>query len=129
MVKLVESDTNLESVQSQTGINGANIKWTNELGLQNDATARYDWLFGLVNAGPYLAAGLIGCLFIDPLNDAFKLGRRGTVFVAAIFSLFAAIGCAVSQTWYQLLVSRLLLGIGMGLKASTIPIFGKSLLR
>ncbi|KAG8532049.1 uncharacterized protein KY384_003686 [Bacidia gigantensis] len=107
---------------SQTGINGANTAWGDDLQLTKEKTAR-DWLFGLVNAAPYLAAGLIGCLFIDPLNDGLKLGRRGTIFVAAIFSLFAAIGCAVSQIWYQLLVSRLLLGIGMGLKASTIPIF------
>ena len=30
---------------------------------------------------------------------------------------------AVSQTWYQLFVGRLLLGIGMGLKEVTVPVF------
>lgn len=33
------------------------------------------------------------------------------------------IGSAVSQNWYQLFVTRLLLGIGMGSKASTVPIY------
>ena len=33
-------------VGSQTGINGANIGWTNDLGLQKDPGARYDWIFG-----------------------------------------------------------------------------------
>lgn len=51
------------------------------------------------------------------------LGRRTTIFIAAIFSLLAPIGMAVSQTWYQLFVNRLLLGIGMGLKEVTVPIF------
>lgn len=33
------------------------------------------------------------------------------------------IGSAVSQNWHQLFVTRLLLGIGMGSKASTVPIY------
>lgn len=51
------------------------------------------------------------------------IGRRGTIFVSAIFCLFTPIGGAVSQTWEQLLITRLLMGIGMGLKGSTVPIF------
>jgi len=34
------------------------------------------------------------------------MGRRGVIFVAAIFSLLAPFGMAVSQTWQQLLVCR-----------------------
>ena len=52
---------------SQTGINGANIGWANELGLKkSDGGARYDWLFGMVNAGCYLAGQHLSkslCLF------------------------------------------------------------------
>jgi MFS family permease len=33
------------------------------------------------------------------------------------------LGSAVSQSWQQLFITRLLLGIGMGCKASTVPIF------
>jgi MFS family permease len=62
-----------------------------------------------------------GCWASDPLNYFF--GRRGTIFVSAVFCLLSVIGSAVSQSWQQLFVTRLLLGIGMGCKASTVPIF------
>lgn len=51
------------------------------------------------------------------------MGRRGVIFVAAIFSLLAPFGMAVSQTWGQLAACRMLLGIGMGLKEVTVPVF------
>jgi MFS family permease len=51
------------------------------------------------------------------------IGRRGTIFTSAVFCFLAPFGSAVSQTWPQLFVTRLLLGIGMGCKGSTIPIF------
>ena len=57
----------------------------------------------------------------DPLNHL--LGRRTVIFVAAIFSLLAPLGSAVSQTWQQLLICRILLGVGMGLKEVTVPVF------
>ena len=57
----------------------------------------------------------------DPLNN--WLGRRGTIFCAAIFSLLAPIGSACTQTWGQLVACRILLGIGMGLKEVTVPVF------
>lgn len=40
----------------------------------------------------------------DPLNE--WLGRRGVIFVAAIFSLLAPFGMGVSQTWGQLAACR-----------------------
>lgn len=111
---------------SQTGINGANTSFGAELKFPaEDGTVKYDWIFGLVNSATYFAAALIGCLFVDPLNDFLKGGRRGTIFISAIFSFISPIGSAVCRTWYQLLVTRILLGIGMGLKASTIPIYGE----
>jgi sugar porter (SP) family MFS transporter len=57
----------------------------------------------------------------DPINHL--VGRRHTIFIAAIFSLLAPIGMAVSQTWGQLAVCRVLLGVGMGLKEVTVPVF------
>jgi MFS family permease len=57
----------------------------------------------------------------DPFNEF--MGRRGTIFVAAIFSLIAPFGMAVTQTWGQLVACRMLLGIGMGLKEVTVPVF------
>lgn len=57
----------------------------------------------------------------DPFNDI--LGRRHTIFIAAIFSLIAPFGMALTQTWGQLVACRMLLGIGMGLKEVTVPVF------
>ncbi len=57
----------------------------------------------------------------DPVN--YLVGRRGAIFISAIFCCFSVIGSALSQTWVQLLVTRLLLGLGMGLKAAVIPVF------
>lgn len=57
----------------------------------------------------------------DPLNN--YIGRRGTIFFSAIFCLLSVLGSAVSQNWQQLFITRLLLGIGMGAKASTVPIY------
>lgn len=51
------------------------------------------------------------------------LGRRGTIFVCGIFCTVAVIDSGLTQTWQQLFVCRLLLGIGMGAKASTTPVF------
>lgn len=50
-------------------------------------------------------------------------GRRAVIFISAIFCVLSPIGSAFTQNWPQLFVTRLLLGLGMGLKASTIPIF------
>ncbi|KAJ5003003.1 putative metabolite transport protein YfiG [Colletotrichum sp. SAR 10_66] len=76
---------------------------------------------GLVNSAPYIGSAFIGCWLSDPLNN--WVGRRGTIFFAANFCIWPVIGAAFSQTWEQLLACRLLLGIGMGAKASTVPIF------
>ncbi|KAI9041291.1 galactose-proton symport [Aspergillus affinis] len=108
----------------QTGSNGANLSFPDALGIpekDNPNAERNQWLVGVVNAGPYMASAVIGCWLSDPLNKI--MGRRGVIFISAIFCLLTPIGSAVCQTWPQLLVTRLLLGLGMGLKASTIPVF------
>jgi MFS family permease len=57
----------------------------------------------------------------DPLNHL--LGRRKTIFLAAIFSLLAPIGSGLTQKWGELVATRILLGIGMGLKEVTVPVY------
>ena len=79
-------------------------------------------LFGFVNASTYFAASLIGTWLADPINNALKLGRRGAIFASALFSLVTVIGSAGAQSWPGLLICRLLLGIGIGSKASTVPL-------
>ena len=42
--------------------------------------------------------------------------------MAAWFCFLSVLGSAFVRTWVQLFVCRILLGIGMGTKASTIPV-------
>ncbi|KAJ5674168.1 Major facilitator superfamily domain general substrate transporter [Penicillium macrosclerotiorum] len=105
----------------QTGSNGANLSFPTAFGIPEDASVRNQWLVGAINAAPYIASAALGCWLSDPVNRI--LGRRGTIFISAVFCVLTPIGSAFTQTWPQLFVVRLLLGIGMGLKASTIPIF------
>lgn len=46
-----------------------------------------------------------------------------TIFIGAIFGLFSPIGAAYCTTWQELILCRILLGFGMGLKEVTVPIF------
>jgi MFS family permease len=102
------------------GSNGANLTFPDYFHIGTTST-RHTFLVGLINAAPYIGSAFIGCWFSDPLNSFF--GRRGTIFVSANFCLLSVIGTAFTQTWEQCLICRLLLGVGMGAKASTVPIF------
>ncbi|KAL4755371.1 hypothetical protein BDW72DRAFT_200030 [Aspergillus terricola var. indicus] len=111
----------------QTGSNvplGANLSMPSALGIptkDNPNAILNQWLIGIINAGPYIGSALLGCWLSDPCN--YYLGRRGAIFVSAVFCLITPFGQALSKTWPQLFITRVLLGVGMGLKASTIPIF------
>ncbi|RDA93190.1 hypothetical protein CP533_3194 [Ophiocordyceps camponoti-saundersi (nom. inval.)] len=104
----------------QTGSNGANLQFPAALGIGSPGI-QDKILVGLVNAAPYIGTALFGCWLSDPINNYF--GRRGTIFLAGNFCLWPVIACAFCDTWLQLLGCRLLLGVGMGTKASTVPIF------
>jgi len=113
----------------QTGSNGANLSWPDALGIPDSGPVcvaagncdKNSWLIGFVNSCPYLAICFFAGWISDPLNEL--LGRRGTIFLGAIFSVCSPIGMAFTQTWEELTVTRILLGIGMGLKEVTVPIF------
>ncbi|PGH30677.1 hypothetical protein GX50_06541 [[Emmonsia] crescens] len=117
----------------QTGSNGANVSFPLAFGIQDSgewcelsaANAavcdRNSWIVGFINSVPYISIAIFAGWLSDPINA--MLGRRGTIFVAAIFSLLAPIGSAVTQKWGQLVACRILLGIGMGLKEVTVPVF------
>ncbi|KAK1829336.1 hypothetical protein QBC39DRAFT_311185 [Podospora conica] len=104
----------------QTGVNGATVFFPDEYGIGSDST-KDSLLVGLVNAGPYIGSALLGCWLSDPLNN--WVGRRGVIFIAAHFCIWPVIGSAFCQTWQQQLACRLLMGIGMGAKASVVPIY------
>ena len=104
----------------QTGSNGANLSFPHRFGIET--TSVHDTLLvGLVNSAPYIGSAFVGCWISDPCN--FYLGRRGTIFIAAIFCFFPVIGSAFTKSWPQLFICRILLGFGMGMKGSTIPIY------
>ena len=104
----------------QTGTNGANIFFPPLFGIGSNST-RDRYLLGLVNAGPYIGSAFLGCWLSDPINN--WIGRRGVIFFSAHFCLWPVIGQAFCNNWEQLLICRLLMGIGMGVKASTVPIY------
>lgn len=115
----------------QEGSNGANLSFPQEFGISNSATLpdgsvnpdyeKNNWLVGLVNSAPYISAAIVACWLSDPIN--YYIGRRGTIFLAAIFCLLSPIGSACTQSWPQLFVCRLLLGLGVGFKETTAPVF------
>ncbi|KAG5963271.1 hypothetical protein E4U58_003613, partial [Claviceps cyperi] len=117
----------------QTGSNGANLSFPDALGIPDSKgsscgpvanegeCAKNSWIIGFVNSMPYITICLFAGWLSDPLNDL--LGRRGVIFIAAIFSLLAPFGMGLSQTWGQLAACRMLLGLGMGLKEVTVPVF------
>ncbi|KAJ9611716.1 hypothetical protein H2200_004900 [Cladophialophora chaetospira] len=104
----------------QTGSNGANLSFPTEFGIASDS-AHDRWLVGLINSAPPIAMLLLGVWCSDPVNNL--VGRRGTIFISGWFALLSVLGSAFTQNWYQLLVCRLLLGLGMGLKSSTTSVF------
>lgn len=100
------------------------------------------WIFSGTNAIVYFAASSVGALLCDPLTELF-VGRRGAIFVAALFTFTASIGEAFAPSWQALFGCRLyvslpplpriyladilrqsLLGIGMGAKSSVVPVYG-----
>ncbi|KAK0824509.1 hypothetical protein LTR91_026089 [Friedmanniomyces endolithicus] len=104
----------------QTGSNGANLSFPEEFGIHN-GTQRDEWLVGLVNAIIFLTAGLIGAFIVDPLNH--YLGRRGEIFLTACGLTATPIGSAFTHSWQALFAARFVMGIGIGAKNATVPIY------
>ncbi|KAJ9141884.1 Hexose transporter [Pleurostoma richardsiae] len=99
----------------ETVVNGAQIFYERKFNLSNT------WLIGLTNGGPYLACAVIGCWLTEPMNHFF--GRRGTVFVACVISALACLWQAFTNTWWHMFIARFALGLGIGPKSATTPIF------
>lgn len=98
-----------------TGANGANLSYPQEFGI-----ADRPWLVGVLNASPTLF-GLISAWAADPVNNAF--GRRGTIFLTNLFVVFPVLAQGFTQNWEGMMICRLFMGIGMGIKISTIPVY------
>jgi sugar porter (SP) family MFS transporter len=83
--------------------------------------------FQLDSAGKGIAmsSAILGCI-VGPLigmwlNDS--IGRRATLWVAAVFFLVSAIGTALPNTFTEFCVWRAMGGVGVGLAAMTSPMY------
>jgi MFS family permease len=73
----------------------------------------------------YLTAGCIGAFIVDPLNH--YLGRRGEIFLTAAVLTATPIASGFARTWQELFAIRFVMGIGIGAKNATVPIFSAEL--
>ncbi|KAL4787189.1 hypothetical protein BJX76DRAFT_319108 [Aspergillus varians] len=103
----------------QTGSNGANLEFHDEFNISGEG--RDEWIVGIVNAIIFLTAGLIGAFITDPLNH--YLGRRGEIFLTSLCLTATPIGSAFTHSWQALFATRFVMGIGIGAKNATVPIF------
>jgi Sugar (and other) transporter len=62
-----------------------------------------------------------GAFIVDPLNH--YLGRRGEIFLTACCLTATPIGSGFAQSWQQLFAARFVMGIGIGAKNATVPIY------
>ena len=104
---------------TQTGSNGANLSFPEEFGINK--TAKDEWIVGLINAIIFLTAGLIGAFIVAPLNKYF--GRRGEIFITACCLTATPIGSGFAKSWQGLFAARFIMGIGIGAKNATVPIY------
>jgi hypothetical protein len=104
----------------ETVVNGAQLFYTKQFGI-NGKDQRSTWLTGLVNSGPYLCCAVLGCWLTTPYNNWF--GRRGTIFITCLFSAMACFWQGFTNTWWHMFVARFALGLGIGPKSATVPVY------
>ncbi|KAK8121404.1 hypothetical protein PG999_005524 [Apiospora kogelbergensis] len=109
----------IEQGWAQASMNGANLYFPNEFGI-GSSSFKDTLLVGLINSAIYLSTALVGAWLSEPLNRRF--GRRGAVFAGALLCLVFNVASSLSRTWPQLLVFRTVVGIGLGISASTVSI-------
>lgn len=80
-----------------------------------------DYIQGLVVGAPYLACAILGCWLTEPLNRV--LARRGTIFLSCGVAAIASIWEGVANSWVNLFLARFFLGLGIGAKSSTVPVY------
>ena len=100
-----------------------NLGWPSEFGLSvdiNHPNGRDTWIFGGINSIMWFSAAILGSYLSDPISE--HIGRRGALFVAAICSFSSVIAASQTQSWQGLMGCRIILGLGIGGKASVVPI-------
>ncbi|KAI1966528.1 hypothetical protein LOZ58_000016 [Ophidiomyces ophidiicola] len=83
--------------------------------------AMTDNLTGLIVGAPYLACAVLGCWLTEPLNR--YTARRGTIFISCVIAALASIWEGLANSWVNLFLARFFLGLGIGSKSSTVPVY------
>lgn len=78
------------------------------------------WDKGVITASLSVGA-IVGALFSSRINEA--LGRRRTIMVAAAIVIVGTLAATFSPTFAFLVISRLVIGLGIGLSSSTVPTY------
>eukprot|EP00918_Siedleckia_nematoides_P069654 GHVU01151896.1.p1 GENE.GHVU01151896.1~~GHVU01151896.1.p1 ORF type:complete len:615 (+),score=34.93 GHVU01151896.1:263-2107(+) len=120
-VAVISSMAAIVQGMDEAVVNGAQIFYYDRFGIPSDGTNKTALIQGLVNSAPYLCCALFACWLTDPLNRLF--GRRGVIFLSCAIAGIASIWEAFTYSWPQLFASRLLLGLGIGPKSATAPVY------
>ena len=107
----------------ETANNGAQTFFLKRFNITKDrfSTQEVNNLTGLVVGAPYLACTVLGCWLTAPLNSL--IGRRGTIFVSCAIAAIASVWEAVANSWVNLFIARFALGLGIGSKSTTVPVY------
>ncbi len=71
--------------------------------------------------GCALVGSIIGVLFAGTLSDRF--GRKRTMILSAILFTLSAVGCAISSNLDQLVLYRIIGGVGIGIVSIVCPLY------
>ena len=71
--------------------------------------------------GCALVGSIVGVLFAGILSD--KLGRKLTMVISAVLFYTSALGCALSADFAQLVVYRIIGGVGIGVVSIVSPLY------
>ena len=71
--------------------------------------------------GCALVGSIVGVLFAGILSD--KLGRKLTMVISAVLFSTSALGCALSADFTQLVVYRIIGGVGIGVVSIVSPLY------
>ncbi|ETN37699.1 uncharacterized protein HMPREF1541_07322 [Cyphellophora europaea CBS 101466] len=107
----------------ETVNNGAQALYLEDLGITQKRFSKgmVDNLTGLVVGAPYLCCAILGCWLTEPMNKIFA--RRGTIFISCFIAAVASIWEGVANSWVNLFLARFVLGLGIGPKSSTVPVY------
>ena len=79
-------------------------------------TLQQGWYVGCA-----LVGSIVGVLFAGILSD--KLGRKLTMVISAVLFSTSALGCALSANFTQLVVYRIIGGVGIGVVSIVSPLY------